>query len=271
MSETVAVFRELPRDSAVIDLARVQHFIDSSRQSSSQDELQEFIRQIREELGFAHFWLVQRVEVRNGDGDAEQQTASKVVALSDYPEEWVQAYVIGNLAAKDPVLRASHHAGVGFSWSEIPDMVDLAPEQNELFELGRQAGIVGGFTVPARARGLTSGSCNFAIGAGRPVPPANLLLAELVGIHALDASRRIAQSNHSQLCRRTLTRRQRDCIELVGRGKTDWEIAQILGISPATVKEHIDDARRKYGVSKRVQIVLRAAFEGQIQLSSVIH
>jgi LuxR family quorum-sensing system transcriptional regulator CciR len=149
-------------------------------------------------------------------------------------------------------------------------MIELTDEQQRLFEVGREAGIVDGFTVPARARGLTSGSCNFAVGADRPVSRANLLLAELVGIHALDSSRRIVESNHSQLERRTLTPRQRDCIELVGRGKTDWEIAQILGISPATVKDHIDDARRKYGVSKRVQIVLRAAFEGQIQLSNVV-
>lgn len=238
---------------------------------SNQDELQVLLHEISAELGFSYFWLVQRVEVSNDQGCGDNGTAAKVIALSDYPEEWVQAYVTRNLAAKDPVLRASHESGVGFCWSEIPDLVTLTPEQEELFELGRTVGIGGGFTVPARASGLTSGTCNFATGIDRPVSRCALLLAELVGIHALDASRMIVERTHSQIERRSLTPRQRDCIELVGRGKTDWEIAQILGISPATVKEHVDDARRKYGVTKRVQLVLRAAFEGQIQLSSVVH
>jgi LuxR family transcriptional regulator, quorum-sensing system regulator CciR len=253
----------------VTDITRVQEFIDTAHELSNQDELQDLIHLISGELGFAYFWMVHRVEVRSGDGSADQ-TTSKVVALSDYPEEWVQAYVTQNFAAKDPVLRASHESGVGFRWSDIPSMVELSPEQEEVLELGRGVGIVDGLTVPARANGLTTGSCNFAIGADREVPRANLLLAELVGIHALDASRVIVERNHSQLEKRLLTPRQRDCIELVGRGKTDWEIAQILGISPATVKEHVDDARRKYGVSKRVQLVLRAAFDGHIPLSSVV-
>jgi LuxR family transcriptional regulator, quorum-sensing system regulator CciR len=253
-----------------MDIARVQEFIDSSRQLTDQDQLHGLLQGIREELGFNYFWLVQRVEIRTSVGGADEVTSMKVVALSDYPEEWVQAYMNKDMAARDPVLRASHESGVGFSWSEIPNMIALTPDQREVLELGRTVGIADGFTVPARACGLTNGACNFAIGVGRSLPRTNLLLAELIGIHSLNAAHMIVERNHSQTERRTLSPRQLDCIELVGRGKTDWEIARILGISPATVKEHIDDARRKYGVSKRVQVVLRAAFEGQIQLASVV-
>jgi LuxR family transcriptional regulator, quorum-sensing system regulator CciR len=254
----------------VTDISRVQNFIDSARQSLDQDQLSDLLHDISAELGFAYFWLVHRVEVAGGDGDGASHPTTKVIALSDYPEAWIQSYVEGNYGAKDPVLRASYESGVGFCWSKIPELIEMTPEQEQVLELGRSVGIDGGFTVPSRTSGLSSGSCNFAKAAGRPVSRSSLLLAELVGIHALDASRMIVERACSQHERRVLTPRQRDCIELVGRGKTDWEIAQILGISPATVKEHVDDARRKYGVGKRVQLVLRAAFEGQIQLSEVM-
>jgi LuxR family quorum-sensing system transcriptional regulator CciR len=255
---------------AVTDIARIQDFVDTSRQVTDQQQLQELLQEVRAELGFDYFWLVHRVDVRVPDEGSDDLNTSKVIALSDYPEEWVDAYITNNMAAEDPVLQASQDAGVGFRWSDIADLVALTPHQRELFEQGRAAGIVDGFTVPAKASGLSNGSCNFAIGPGRDLPRANLLLAELVGIHSLYAARQLVERAHAQVDRPRLTPRQRDCIDLVGRGKTDWEIAQILGISPATVKDHIDDARRKYGVSKRVQIVLRAAFDGHMELASLV-
>jgi len=57
---------------------------------------------------------------------------------------------------------------------------------------------------------------------------------------------------------------------LVARGKTDWEIGTILGISQETVKRHIADARARYDVTKRTQIVLRALYDGLVPLSEML-
>ena len=54
-------------------------------------------------------------------------------------------------------------------------------------------------------------------------------------------------------------------------GKTDWEIGRILGIAEATAHEHIEAARRRYGVGKRTQLVIRALFDGQITFSDILH
>ena len=54
-----------------------------------------------------------------------------------------------------------------------------------------------------------------------------------------------------------LTRRERDSIALVAEGKTDWEIAVILGVSEATARFHVDNARRKLGAVNRAQAVAR--------------
>ena len=38
----------------------------------------------------------------------------------------------------------------------------------------------------------------------------------------------------------------------IARGKTDWEIARILGVSHVTVIEHVRHARERYGAPTRV-------------------
>jgi DNA-binding CsgD family transcriptional regulator len=48
----------------------------------------------------------------------------------------------------------------------------------------------------------------------------------------------------------------------VAAGKSDWAIAQILGISRKTVNFHVENAKRKLGASTRVQAVLAAARTG---------
>jgi LuxR family transcriptional regulator, quorum-sensing system regulator BjaR1 len=52
-----------------------------------------------------------------------------------------------------------------------------------------------------------------------------------------------------------LTLREHDVLRLVADGKTDWEISVILGVSEATARFHVDNARRKLGAVTRAQAV----------------
>jgi LuxR family quorum sensing-dependent transcriptional regulator len=54
-----------------------------------------------------------------------------------------------------------------------------------------------------------------------------------------------------------LTPRERDALSYVAEGKTDWEIAVILGVSEATARFHVDNARRKLGAVNRAHAVAR--------------
>ena len=44
---------------------------------------------------------------------------------------------------------------------------------------------------------------------------------------------------------------------LVAEGKTDWEISVILGVSEATARFHVDNARRKLDAVSRAQAVAK--------------
>ncbi len=48
-----------------------------------------------------------------------------------------------------------------------------------------------------------------------------------------------------------ITRREADVLFWVAKGKTDWEIAQILSISERTVNKHLEQIYRKLGVNNR--------------------
>ena len=39
------------------------------------------------------------------------------------------------------------------------------------------------------------------------------------------------------------------CLLLAMQGKSDWDIGQILGLSPETVNQHFDMARSRFGVA----------------------
>jgi DNA-binding NarL/FixJ family response regulator len=51
-----------------------------------------------------------------------------------------------------------------------------------------------------------------------------------------------------------LTRRERQVLELVGRGYTNREIADVLGIAPETVKTHVANIRAKLGLSNKTEL-----------------
>ena len=54
-----------------------------------------------------------------------------------------------------------------------------------------------------------------------------------------------------------LTRREREILEWVERGKTNAEIAEILWLSPSTVRKHLENAYGKLGVRTRTAAVAR--------------
>jgi LuxR family transcriptional activator of conjugal transfer of Ti plasmids len=55
----------------------------------------------------------------------------------------------------------------------------------------------------------------------------------------------------------TLTRRELECLSWVSRGKTDHDIAGLVGVAPRTVRFHVDNAKTKLNVGSRVQAVAK--------------
>ena len=61
-----------------------------------------------------------------------------------------------------------------------------------------------------------------------------------------------------------LTPRERECLQLAARGKSEREISQILGISEHPSEKHLLNDKGKLGAVNRVQAVAEAIRQGLI-------
>lgn len=241
---------------------RVDAFVRDTSEIRSEAELAEALGIVCGELGFNYFALTHHVDMR--------QAPQPAIRLHNYPPDWVAYFDDQKLGPSDPVHRASHLTSVGFAWSQLPRLIELTPRDREILDRAGCSGIGDGFTVPAHVPGESNGSCSFATRQGRPVPEEHLPVAQLVGAFAFEAARRLWRMRGTDAPRRSLSDRQRDCVIWASRGKSDWEIARILGISHETVTQHLKQARQRYGVSKRTMLTVSALFDGTISFIDVL-
>jgi DNA-binding CsgD family transcriptional regulator len=158
------------------------------------------------------------------------------------------------LLSEEPVHLPSGRTNIGFSWEELGALVPLAQRHRDILARSGRFGIGSGFTIPANVPGEPLGSCSFAVRKGRRLPVRRLLCAEQIGAHAFGAARRLHDYPAAGRPPR-LSPRERQCVRLLAAGKTDWEIAAILGISVETAHQYVKRARAAYDVVSRAQLV----------------
>lgn len=227
-------------------------FAERAASCSSLSQLRSALKQACGQLGFDYFALLHHSSL--------DKPAGRLVRIDNYPDEWVDELVGEGLAADDPVHFASRRSNAGFSWAEIGSIVELSRRHRSILSRSTHFGLGNGFTVPANVPGEPSGSCSFAVQRGRALPKRKLMCAELVGVHAFRAARRI-QCLPRRRGRPHLSRRELECLRLAAAGKTDFEIALILGIAHETARQYLKRARAAYDVVTRSQLVVHALFD----------
>jgi LuxR family quorum-sensing system transcriptional regulator CciR len=240
----------------------VQAFAQEANRISRTSDLMSLLEGAVLGLGFDYFALIHHVEVNVAPTGA-------VVSLVRYPAAWSDMVNERGYYSDDPVVAACQKAAAGFIWSDVPKIIGLTPRQQEILDAAADAGMGGGYTVPIHLPGEYAGSCSFGVRTGRPLPHESLPAAQYLGCFAFETARRMAQAQIQDLPPR-LTQRQFDCIVLVAQGKSDGDAAQLLGISPQTVHQHIEDAKRRYGVASRVQLVVRTLFDSQLTFGDIV-
>lgn len=242
---------------------RVETFVNDVARAASPAELGGLLEEMSSELGFGYFALTQHV-----DPGAEPQP---IIRLANYPAEWIEYFDGERLGGSDPVHRASGMTSVGFRWSDLPRLIALSGRDQQILALAAEQGVGNGFTVPVHVPGEINGSCSFAVRSGAGFPASSLPVAQLTGAFAFEAARslwKVRRAGAGQSAR--LTDRQRDCLLWAARGKSDWEISRILGVSHETVIQHLKQARERYGVGKRTQLTIRALFDGTLSFRDVL-
>lgn len=243
-------------------LTDVQSFIEQINRCRSAEAIGLLLEQIRSDMGFQYHALIHHVDHRQGD--------EGMIRLENYPTAWVEVFLERELFRWDPIHVASRMTTTAFAWGDVSKMMTLERRQAEVLEAAALQGLGNGMTVPIHIPGRPSGSCSFGVRTGIDLPRSRLAMVHVVGSFAFAAVEKLRRTSPLADQRIRLTSRQIECTVLAGRGKSDAEIATALGIKESTATEHLEAARARYGVTRRMQLVLKVVEDGTIQLSDLL-
>lgn len=235
-------------------VATAQKFADAVDATDTIHDLCNLLDAIVREMGFQHFALSHHIDV--------PRVPQPAIRIHNYPGDWEAFFDAERLGPSDPVHRASHLTNAGFHWTALPKLIALTRRDEEILAYSRKVGLADGFTVPAHIPGEFAGSCSFATASGRTYRMEWIPLAQHVGATAFAGARRLLGLCRSDEDRPHLSERQRACVYWAARGKSDWEIAQILGIGHDTAIQYMKEARSRYGVGNRTQLAIHALRDG---------
>jgi len=238
------------------------NFAQAAAKLATTKDLEVLLDAAAREMGFRYFAIMHHTNGSHGMPPA--------IRLHNYPDGWAEWFDSKRLGSNDPVHRASRRSSLGFAWSRLPDLIPLTARDLEILQMARQSGLGDGFTVPAHIPGEAAGSCSFVTKQGGLMSNRLHGAAQLIGAFAFEGARRLVREAHPWPATPGLSDRQRDCLYWVARGKSDWEVSRILGLSHGTVIQYLKQARHRYGVITRAQLTVHALFDGSLSFSDLL-
>jgi DNA-binding CsgD family transcriptional regulator len=223
-------------------------FHQAARRCRSLAGLRALLERAARDLGFDYFALLHHASLRS--------LATDLIRIDNYPPDWVEEFVARDFGPSDPVHLACRRTHEAFAWSRLGQIFPLERSHRLILKQSRRFGIGSGFTVPVNIPGEPGGSCSFAVRAGADLPRERLASAQLVGIQAFEAARRLGRREARR--RPHLSRREIECLRLLAAGKTDWEISVILSISVETARQYVKSARAACGAVNRAHLAVLA-------------
>jgi DNA-binding CsgD family transcriptional regulator len=206
------------------------------------------VKEFAARFGYSHLLALDLTRVVGGTQEALLYTDEPKV-LTAYDREM--------LASQHPVVQRCLQSPGTFLVSELRN--DPAHRDARWLQLMAEVVKHGdGLIVPVYRAGQPIAGVNF----GGLNPNASVLTRALlqVIIHAA-VERALAIRDGQSPAVNQLSAREAQCLRQVAVGHPDAEIGALLGISPRTVRFHVDSAKAKLGVSTRIQAVAKALRE----------
>lgn len=179
-----------------------------------------------------------------------------VSLFANHQHDWFEFYRKNHLMLEDPALHFVKRPVQPFTWSWVNKTFDLTAGERFVMNEPRNFKISDGLVVPIHGPGGSVATVSMAgqhIQTGAREVAAVQMTMTAAYNQALHITRLFETARPSKL-----TTRQRECLNWVQHGKSNRDIAAILGISVGTVKDHIDAAKETFGVGSRIEAVIAA-------------
>jgi LuxR family transcriptional regulator, quorum-sensing system regulator BjaR1 len=171
------------------------------------------------------------------------------VLASRWPAEFLDLYVRNDYVRFDPIARRCRRSSRPFEWIGTHYHHDPEPCTAEVMRRAADFGMERGFIVPINTPDGFE-ACVSMSGVHLDLTARTKPLIHLVALYGYERVRQLAGREPD--VRPQLTPREREVLQWVARGKSAWEIGEILKIGKRTVDEHAATAGRKLGAANRV-------------------
>ncbi|MEO1311284.1 MAG: LuxR C-terminal-related transcriptional regulator [Pseudomonadota bacterium] len=215
-------------------------------------------KRLTEILGF-EFTRVQVLEREGHTPDVRDG-----LMLHTYGADLEKAYLEGGLHAVDPTLIATRRAARPYELSELGELLGVSMAHNQLLEKLHQRSIQYGLFTPAY--GPNGLAVHVGLTSRRPVEISEdfrriiqytaqtaVVQAERLGLFARKIAKSTSRSNGTP----SLSKREREVLLWIARGKSNAVIGDILGISEHTVGTLVKRVFAKLEVSNRVAAAVK--------------
>jgi LuxR family transcriptional activator of conjugal transfer of Ti plasmids len=190
------------------------------------------------------------------------------VYLTTYPAQWKAHYERQRYGDIDPVIAMAQTSLFPFFWDDGILGAGASREQRKLFVEASDFAIRCGFTVPiyhSYGRAFISFTADCKSKEMKRGIEAHRNVLHLASIYFhVHAQRKLGDV--VALRRPDLGLREIECLQWVLRGKTMWDVGEIMSISRRTVVFHLENAKRKLNAVSLPQAVAIALYHDLIQL-----
>ncbi|MXU64751.1 LuxR family transcriptional regulator [Oceanomicrobium pacificus] len=186
-----------------------------------------------------------------------------LVVAEGFPPEWVGIYTQRRLYQVDPIPAFAKTATRPARWSEILAEMQLGPEEREYLAEARAYIHCDGLAVQVFGPAGRNGYFGLGFGADPTEHPPEQV-REMQWVCQLGHLRYCEMLNEIRPNVVELSRRENEVLEWVARGKSNMDIATILGVSVHTVDAYLRRVFLKLGTSDRVTAAIRGLGSGLI-------
>jgi LuxR family transcriptional regulator, quorum-sensing system regulator BjaR1 len=189
--------------------------------------------------------------------------------LNGWPPDWFAQYSGKFYCDTDAIAIRARETVEPFFWNEVVPQITPGSAADKIMKEAREFGLHDGLLVPIF--GL-NGDQSVVSMAGQTID-CNAKSRGALYLMAMYAHNKIS-SLHARSRRKSkridrsvgLSVRERECLQWIASGKTDWETGEILSISLNTVSAHIRNATTKLQAVNRTQAVVKALLGRHINL-----
>lgn len=189
--------------------------------------------------------------------------AQSVFFFQNWPTDWLELYQRENFVNHDFTVAEARTVIAPFFWSEVLARRKLTLREQRVIDMAFDRGWTDGFNVPFHGPG---GYFGLLVLAGHPSSLSIELRQHLIllALSAHERCRALTPGLSVLELEAKLTSRELECLRWVAAGLSDAQTGKQLGLSSRTVKDYLDNARRKIDAQTRAQAIAILASVGLI-------